>query len=133
MSFKILIADDNAAVRRLLKAFIERDEEMEWHICGEAENGQIAVDQVKESNPDVVILDLQMPVMNGLEAARQIAQIAPQTALAMLTLHAQETVLQEARAVGIQRVFCKSQTLSHLIDWLKTLALSRTIAQRDLI
>ena len=117
---KVLIVDDNASVRRLLRASIERDEY--WDVCDEAENGAVAVEKVKQSHPDVVILDMQMPVMNGLDAARQIRPISPKTAIVMMTLYAKEDLLQQAREAGIQRVFSKLETLSYLKEWLKLYA-----------
>jgi DNA-binding NarL/FixJ family response regulator len=117
MSFRILIVDDDAVVRRMLRISIEQD--TEWSVCGEAENGQIAVERVKEWNPDTVILDLQMPVMNGIEAARHISNIAPQTTMVMLTLHDSEHLWREAQKVGIERVFSKAQ-LAQMIAWLRT-------------
>lgn len=81
----ILIVDDNAVMRRLVRSHIEANSE--WDVCGEAENGLIAIERVKELRPDLVILDFQMPVMNGLEAAREIARLAPDTAIVMLTMH----------------------------------------------
>ncbi len=62
MSHSVLIVDDNAVVRRLVRACIERDRD--WDICGEADNGKVAVEKVKELHPEIVILDFQMPVMN---------------------------------------------------------------------
>ncbi|MBI3477036.1 MAG: response regulator [Acidobacteria bacterium] len=120
MPLKILIADDNATVRRLLRRTIEDNAEL--NICGEAENGRIAVEQVRQSNPDVVILDFQMPVMNGLEAAREIGRIAPKTTLVLFTLYAHAEVLKQAEAVGIRRVFSKPDSFSHLVAWLRTMA-----------
>ena len=109
MSFTILIVDDNAFIRHSLRACLEREPDLK--VCGEAENGQVAVEKVKELNPDVVVLDWQMPVMNGLEAARQITLIAPKTALVMLTLHSGRVVKEEALAVGIQHVLSKSDAV----------------------
>jgi DNA-binding NarL/FixJ family response regulator len=120
----ILIVDDNPIIRRMLRVFIEHD--TQWNVCGEAENGQVALEYVKRSPPDVVILDLQMRVMNGLEAARQISYIAPKTTMAMLTLYAREEVSEQARAVGVQRVFSKADNLSILTSWLKTLGARAT-------
>jgi DNA-binding NarL/FixJ family response regulator len=76
MATRILIVDDTPAVRRSVRLYIEA--ETDWKICGEAENGKVAVEMVRNLHPDVVLLDLSMPVMNGLEAARQIAAMAPQ-------------------------------------------------------
>ncbi len=75
MSHTILIVDESALVRHALRSCIEQTRD--WEVCGEAENGKVAVEQVRELHPDVVILDLQMPVMDGLEAAGQINQLAP--------------------------------------------------------
>jgi len=71
MSYSILIVDDNAAVRYYLRRYIEQNEA--WKVCGEAENGQIAVDRVRQLNPDVVILDLQMPIMADLKLHVRLA------------------------------------------------------------
>jgi CheY-like chemotaxis protein len=75
-----LVVDDNAAVRHALRRLVERAGA--WTVCGEAEDGEVAVQKVKELRPDLVILDFQMPVMDGLEAAREIAYIATSTASA---------------------------------------------------
>jgi DNA-binding NarL/FixJ family response regulator len=90
-------------------------------ICGEAENGKVAVEKVKDLHPDVVILDFQMPVMNGLEAARQIAFLAPNTAMVMFTMHNCEQLSKEAQAAGIKEVLSKSDGVAgHLIASLKS-------------
>jgi two-component system, NarL family, response regulator NreC len=104
---KILLVDDTAAIRRSLRFCIEG--ETDWKICGEAENGKVAIEMVRELRPDVVVLDLSMPVMNGLEAARQIGTIAPETHILMLTLHAVPELVREARKVGIKGVISKSE------------------------
>jgi DNA-binding NarL/FixJ family response regulator len=103
---RILVVDDIPAIRRSLRQFIEQ--EANWEICGEAENGRVAVDRVLELKPDVVILDLSMPVMNGLEAAREIKAIAPWIHILMLTLHTHPQLLDEARKVGIANVVSKA-------------------------
>lgn len=113
MPINILIVDDSASLRRLLRSRIE--ENPEWKVCGEAENGQIAVEKVKALNPNVVILDWLMPVMSGLEAARQITRFSPNTAMLMLTLHSSKQLSEEANAVGIQRVFSKAESLADLM------------------
>jgi YesN/AraC family two-component response regulator len=74
MPLKILIVDDSSSIRHLLRFFIEHT--TYWLVCGEAENGQIAVEKVAQLKPHAVILDLSMPVMNGLDAAREITRVS---------------------------------------------------------
>jgi|SRR5579862_9326873 two-component system, NarL family, response regulator NreC len=107
---RVLIVDDNALLRSLLRTCIEKDSD--WKVCGDAENGKEAVTKVEELNPDVVILDLQMPVMNGLEAARRIHAMFPQTAMLMFTIHDSPQLLDEARAAGIRDVISKTDQLT---------------------
>ena len=115
---RILIADDSSLVRSSLRSWFEKSSE--WQVCGEAENGLVAVEKVEELHPDVVILDLQMPVMNGLEAARQISDRAPKTAMLMFTMHTSDELLRAARAVGVKAVVSKSDELTgHLSVALK--------------
>lgn len=106
----VLIVDENAVVRKLVRDCIETD--TNWRVCGEAENGEIAIEKVKTLRPDVVILDLQMPVMNGLEAAKEIRQTVPETAMVMFTMHNSNELMQEAQAIGIQEVLSKSDRIA---------------------
>ena len=101
----VLIVDDSAPIRRSLRTWFERREG--WQVCGEAENGAVAVEQVRALNPDIVILDLSMPVMNGLDAARKIASIAPKTRMVLFTMHASEFLMQDAQRAGIKAVISK--------------------------
>jgi two-component system, NarL family, response regulator YdfI len=107
----ILLVDDSAVMRRLVRFHIEANSD--WQVCGEAENGQIAVELVKKLRPQVVILDFQMPVMNGLEAARYIARLAPETAMVMLTMHNSEQLSRDAHAAGIKDVVSKSGSVAN--------------------
>jgi CheY-like chemotaxis protein len=102
----ILIVDDNAAIRTLIRSTIEKN--TDWNSCGEAENGAVAVQKVRDLHPEIVFLDLQMPVMNGLEAARQINIIAPKTQMLMFTMHNSQQLLRDARAAGIKDVISKT-------------------------
>ncbi len=110
MSRRVLIVDDNTIIRRSIRYCIEQN--TDWEVCGEAENGRLAVEQVQQLQPDLVILDWQMPVMNGLEAAREIHRIAPSTTMLMLTLHDFGSLRQEAQAVGIREVLSKTDQVS---------------------
>ncbi|SRR5258708_4498572 len=109
MPHSVLIVDDSNLIRRMLRAWLEQHSE--WVICGEAENGKIAVERAEELRPDIVILDLQMPVMNGLEAAREITRHSPSTAIVMFTVHSSNQLLVEARAVGVREVVSKADML----------------------
>ncbi|HKB98927.1 MAG TPA: response regulator transcription factor [Terriglobales bacterium] len=118
MSYSILIVDDSAVIRHSLRSCLEQYPD--WRVCGEAEDGRAAVEKVKELHPDGVILDLQMPVMDGLAAARQITVIAPKTAMVMFTMHSDGQLLKAARAVGIQDVVSKSEGVAdHLLASLR--------------
>ena len=110
MSYTILIVDDSAVIRHSIRSCIE--ENTDWRVCGEAENGEVAVEKVKELHPDSVVLDLQMPVMNGLEAARQINTLAPDTAMVMFTLHDSEQLWKVAQAAGVRDVLSKCDRVS---------------------
>jgi len=118
VAYRILIVDDNNLIRRMLRSWLEQHSE--WQVCGEAENGQVAIERVEELHPDLVILDLQMPVMNGLEAARQINQLAPKTSVVMFTVHSSPQLLKEARANGVKDVVSKCDLLGgHLLTALR--------------
>ena len=117
---RILIVDDSSFIRLLVRRCIEAN--TAWNICGEAENGKIAIEKVIELHPDVVILDLQMPVMDGLEAARQITHIAPNTVLLMFTMHKSKQLLEVAKAAGIREVVSKSDSVTeHLLASLRNM------------
>ncbi|HYW39766.1 MAG TPA: response regulator [Terriglobales bacterium] len=124
MSYNILIVDDSALIRHALRSCIEQTRD--WQVCGEADNGKVAVEKVKQLHPDVVILNLQMPVMDGLEAAGQINLLAPNTAMLMFTMHNCEQLLRYAPAAGIRDVLSKSDGLAErLLASLKKLHVER--------
>jgi DNA-binding NarL/FixJ family response regulator len=105
MPSKILIVDDSSAVRHSLRSSIEKHPD--WVVCGEAENGKIALALVAELRPHLVILDLTMPVMNGLDAARAISRMAPGMPIIMFTMHELAGLRTDAQRVGITHVFPK--------------------------
>jgi DNA-binding NarL/FixJ family response regulator len=119
MSHRILIVDDSAVIRRSIRNCIEHN--TGWEVCGEAENGSLAIDRVRQLSPDVVILDWQMPVMNGLEAAREITRIAPTATMLMITLHDSGRLAQQAHAAGVKEVLSKTDNISeHLLTSLRS-------------
>ena len=103
---KILIADDKLHFRRRLRCLIEEHED--WNVCAEAEDGVQAVNQAKQFKPDLVVLDLAMPELNGFEAAAQISKALPSVPILMFTLYASPLVEKKAEMVGVQRVISKS-------------------------
>jgi|SRR5579872_1052119 len=104
---RILIADDSTLVRRVLRSLLEQD--ADWQVCGEATDGSEVVQRAVETQPDLIVLDFQMPVMNGLEAAREIAKFAPEVPMLLCTAHLSPDLLGEARKVGIQGAVSKSR------------------------
>ena len=85
----ILLVDDYVLTRTGIRELLRWHE---LHVCGEAKDGKEAVEKVKELNPDVVLLDVNMPVMNGLQAAVEIRRVSPTTKILFLSVHAQEAV-----------------------------------------
>jgi DNA-binding NarL/FixJ family response regulator len=110
---RILVVDDNPSVRRYLRGVLEQHEG--WQVCDEARNGQEAVERFQIVRPDVVVLDFQMPGMNGLDAARIIAQISPETPILMVTLHLSRQLADEARKAGI-RGTCAKADIGCVVD-----------------
>jgi DNA-binding NarL/FixJ family response regulator len=105
LAVRILIADDNTLVRRALHSLLE---ESGYTDIVEAEDGEDAVAKAREVKPTLIILDLAMPSMDGLRAARMISRILPSTAIVMHTLHWSPRVAVEAMKVGVSKVVPKS-------------------------
>lgn len=105
MAKAILIADDNPQIRNLLKAFFQ---ESDIHICGEAVDGVEAVAKASDLQPDLAIMDLCMPRMNGLDAARAMKSVAPGTRVILFTMYADIVPPGEAEGAGIAAVISKS-------------------------
>ena len=91
---RILLADDHEIVRRGLRGLLEAHPD--WEVCAEAENGREAVDRARESRPDVAVLDLSLPELNGLEATRRIRRDSPNTEVLVFTVHDSEELVFEA-------------------------------------
>jgi DNA-binding NarL/FixJ family response regulator len=118
----ILIVDDNAAIRRNLTMLLQQ--EPAWKVIGEASNGAEGIEKARELNPGLIVLDLSMPVMNGLEAARELSRILPSVPILMLTNYADCGLESTALAAGVRRLHSKSEitTLTTSIRELLTCA-----------
>ena len=107
MAVRILIADDDTAIRRLLRRLIENH--ADWSVCGDAADGQDAVDKAAQLSPDVVVLDLAMPQMNGLQAAREISRNLPDVPLLLLTVQqVSKELTREAAHAGFKGAVSKN-------------------------
>ena len=106
MPLRLLIADDNATARKLLRALLETRQS--WQVCAEAENGLEAVAKAAELKPDIIILDLAMPLMDGLHAAQTISAASPTIPIFMHTMHNFTGLDLEAKKVGIRKVISKT-------------------------
>ncbi len=116
---QILIADDHELLRRGIRAMLET--QVEWEICGEAVDGQDAVDKAAALRPDLVILDINMPVLNGLAAVRQILRSAPQTKILVFTVHDSDQTEKEVHAAGGHAYVSKSNASDDLLRIVKDL------------
>lgn len=103
---RILVADDHDIVREGMRRLLEA--RADWRVCGEASTGREAVERARQLKPDLVILDITMPELNGLEAARQILQALPRTEVLILTMHESEEMARQVLAVGVHGYVLKS-------------------------
>ena len=116
----ILIADDNANVRQLLRVFIETQTGLT--VCGDADNGAQAIEKTKELKPDIVLLDLAMPMLNGIEAASVIRKLMPAVRLILFSMKVDTLGKALTSAIGIDFVLSKEESINKLSDYLKSLA-----------
>jgi DNA-binding NarL/FixJ family response regulator len=110
----ILIVDDNVTIRHLLRMTFA--DISGWKVCGEAENGREAIEKARELRPNLIVLDLSMPIMNGLEVAPLLRQILPEAPIILFTLHDNKTVEREAFAAGVSALVSKAASMKTLVD-----------------
>jgi DNA-binding NarL/FixJ family response regulator len=103
---RILVVDDNPAVRNYLRTLLEQ--QSTWQVVDEARTGGEALQRVKKSPPDMILLDFQMPDLNGLDVARQISGIFPEIPILLVTIHLSKQLAEEARRAGIRGACAKS-------------------------
>jgi CheY-like chemotaxis protein len=114
----ILIADDNPTIRKILCRLFEAQQD--YALCSEATNGAEAIALAKEHKPDLIILDLSMPVMNGVETARELKEIMPNVPIILFTQYAAEMIRLSHAKLPIDRVVSKAD-FSGLMDHIRSL------------
>ena len=119
MAKTILVADDNPAIRKSLCRLFETVED--YDVCAEAENGKQAIDLALRHKPDLIILDLSMPVMNGLEAAHELKKLMPEIPIILFTQHADLSNRIGVMNMDVDRIVSKNDA-SSLMDHVRSLA-----------
>jgi DNA-binding NarL/FixJ family response regulator len=121
---RILIADDHEVARQGIRALLESHPG--WEVCAEAKDGREAVELATNSKPDIVLLDIGMPNLNGLDAARQILAVSPAIRILILTMHDAEQVVREVLAAGARGFVLKSDAARDLVAAVDALQHRRT-------
>jgi DNA-binding NarL/FixJ family response regulator len=109
---RLLIVDDSPAIRRSLRILLQY--RSDWEICGEAENGREGIDKALLLSPDLIVIDLAMPVMNGFQAAQELQRLLPKIPLLMYTSFAGPEIEHQALAAGISAIRSKSDGIESL-------------------
>ncbi len=121
---RILVVDDHDVVRRGLRSVLEAHPG--WQVCAEATNGRDAVAQAEELKPDVIVMDISMPDMNGLEAARQIKKTCPKVEIVMLSVHFSDQLVREIVDAGAKSYILKSDAERDLVIAVEAVANHRS-------
>jgi DNA-binding NarL/FixJ family response regulator len=117
---RILVADDHPLMRRGIKSLI--GSHAAWEICGEAHTGREAVTKADELRPDIIILDISMPDLNGVDAAKRIRRVLPETEILMLSVHYSDQLILDILKAGVRGYIVKSDSDRDLVIALETLA-----------
>jgi DNA-binding NarL/FixJ family response regulator len=129
MTIRILVVDDYPLVRRGLKSLIGGHPG--WEVIDEAEDGSEAVDKAGKLNPDIVMLDLSMPKMGGLEACRLIRKTAPESAILVITQHDSPQMMREAQNAGARGYIVKSNIARDLVKAVDAISKNRPFFPQD--
>lgn len=122
--FRILLADDHEVVRAGLRALLE--EQSGWEVVAEAADGRDAVDKATKLKPDVVVIDIAMPSLNGLEAVRQIVKSVPNTKVLVLTMYDSDPLIQQVLQAGARGYLLKSDAGRDLVSAIDALRRNKT-------
>ena len=113
MAKSVLVVDDTEAIRRTLRRSF--NSEADFEVCGEAENGQQAIERAQELHPDLIVLDLSMPVMNGLDAARVLRSLMPTVPVIMFSEYSDVISEEDANSAGLSALVSKAEHISVLV------------------
>jgi DNA-binding NarL/FixJ family response regulator len=120
---RIMLADDHDLTRAGLRYLLEKQKD--WNVCGEAPNGRAAVELAEELRPDVAILDMSMPELNGVEATRQILKKLPRTKVLIYTMHETEAIIIEALDAGASGIVLKSDAGENMVTAVESVVRGR--------
>jgi DNA-binding NarL/FixJ family response regulator len=120
---RILLADDHDLTRAGLRYLLEKQKD--WSVCGEAANGRAAVELAEELKPDVVILDMSMPELNGVEATRQILKKSPRAKIPIYTMHETEKIIIDALDAGANGIVLKSDAGENIVTAVESVVRGR--------
>jgi DNA-binding NarL/FixJ family response regulator len=123
-TLRILVVDDHEIVRRGLRALIE--EQPTWQVVAEAIDGRDAVEKAKQTKPDITVLDISMPSLNGVEAVRQITKAVPRTKVLVLTMHDSDPLIQQVLEAGARGYLLKSDAGIDLVAAIDALRRDKT-------
>jgi NarL family two-component system response regulator LiaR len=113
MFHTVLIVDDSPLIRRLIRSYL--DNYPEWQLCGEAANGREGIEKAVQLHPDLIVMDLSMPVMNGIQAAIALKRLMPTIPVMIFSEYSSVFSVEEARAAGISALVSKAENLSVLL------------------
>jgi two-component system response regulator NreC len=128
MSIRVLLADDHTIVRDGLRALLEKQPDMT--VSGEASDGREAVQIAEENSPDVVVMDIAMPNMNGIEATRRIVATHPSTAVVILSMHQDESYVLRSLKAGARGYLLKDSLRSDVVEAIRSVAQGRSFLTR---
>lgn len=114
MALRVLVVDDHESVRRGVCSILASRRDIE--LCGEAADGSEAIDRARSLKPDLIVMDISMPIMDGMSASREIRQILPSTAIIVLSMHDSSQLMDSARQLGLRGYVTKSEAATRLLQ-----------------
>jgi DNA-binding NarL/FixJ family response regulator len=114
MALRVLVVDDHESVRKGVCSILASRRDIE--LCGEAADGSEAIDRARNLKPDLIVMDISMPIMDGMSASREIRQILPSAAIIVLSMHDSSQLMDSARQLGLRGYVTKSEAATRLLQ-----------------